>query len=83
MLDSLNTTDAVIDALGGTGATATLLGDGYYPQRVSNWRKKGRFPPDTFLVMSEALRERGKVAPSSLWNMLEPAGADASTGAPT
>lgn len=74
MLDSLEmleTTDAVIDAVGGTSAAAGLFG--FDPRRVSNWRKAGRFPPETFLVLTAALRAIGKTAPSTLWSMHEPA----------
>jgi hypothetical protein len=65
----LETSAAVIDALGGNGAVAALIG-AKYRQRVSNWRKMG-FPADTFLVLTQALAEKGFEAPPSLWDMRE------------
>ena len=67
---SLNTAGQVIDELGGTTATATLTGK--RAQNVSNWRASGRLPPDTFLVMQDALSARGKRAPAALWGIREP-----------
>jgi DNA-binding transcriptional regulator YdaS (Cro superfamily) len=63
----LETVDEVIDALGGTSATAKILG--FKPTRVSNWRAAGRFPADTFVALTEALERVGKKATRSLWNM--------------
>lgn len=67
----IQTADAVIDLLGGTSATARLVGRSN--QAVSNWRGTGRLPPETFLVISAALSERGASAPASLWGIAEPA----------
>jgi hypothetical protein len=63
----LQTATKVIDALGGTAATARLTKRKI--QSVSNWRATGRLPSDTFLVMSKALDDVGKAAPISLWGM--------------
>ena len=65
----LETADQVIDALGGTTATARLLG--FDPRRVSNWRKAGKFPAATFVALTEALAKVDRQAPRSLWNMRE------------
>jgi hypothetical protein len=67
----LTTAGDVIDALGGTGATASLLGI-RWPQVVANWRVRGRLPPDRYLVMLAELRARGKTAPPSLWGIASP-----------
>jgi hypothetical protein len=60
----------VIDALGGTAATARLTGRKV--QHVSNWRASKRLPADTFLILQGELRERGLSAPPSLWGIKEP-----------
>lgn len=65
----LETVDAVIDALGGTAAVARLVGRP--AQAVSNWRKRGSMPAETFLVFDDALRARDLEAPSSLWGMVQ------------
>jgi hypothetical protein len=65
---ALTTTAAVMDALGGTKAVAELTGREY--GAAHNWRAFETFPPDTYLVMTIALRDRGKKAPASLWRMV-------------
>lgn len=66
----LKSAGEVIDALGGTVATAHLTGR--KAQHVTNWRASGRLPANTFLVISKELRERGKLAPPSVWGITEP-----------
>jgi len=68
-MSTLQTTDDVIDALGGTKAVAEIVSR--RPQAVSNWREKvrGRFPPETYLILTAALKRRRLSAPSSLWGM--------------
>jgi hypothetical protein len=61
----LNTATEVIDQLGGTTKTAALTGR--KPQHVTNWRRSGRLPPNTFLTMTTALQDKGLSAPPSLW----------------
>jgi hypothetical protein len=64
----LQTTNEVIDALGGTSKVARLLGR---PMNdVSNWRSTGKFPPKTFLAI-RALLAPGYTAPPPLWQMDE------------
>ena len=67
-MELLETTTAVIDALGGTSATARILGCGM--QRVSNWRHVANFPSDTYPVITRALAERGFQAASHLWRTI-------------
>lgn len=66
----LQTAGQVIDALGGTAATARLTNRA--AQHVSNWRKANRLPADTFLILREELTKRGKNAPPSVWGIREP-----------
>lgn len=61
----------VIEALGGPTAVARLT-DRQASQVVSNWKTANSFPPNTFLVLTTALRERGLRAPAALWRMVEP-----------
>jgi hypothetical protein len=56
----LTTVDDVIEALGGTAATAGLAG--VSAPAVSNWRERGKIAPGKFLLISEALEARGKEA---------------------
>lgn len=68
-MQELQSTKAVIDALGGTKAVAELTGRKY--NAAFNWRSS-KFPSNTYLTIQTALRERDKVAPASLWGMTEP-----------
>lgn len=67
----LNTTAEVIVALGGNGPVADLTSS--TPKAVSNWRGFETFPSNTYVAITEALREQGKTAPPSLWGMKSPA----------
>lgn len=69
---ALTTTDEVIDALGGTIAVARLVGR--RAQAVSNWRGRvrGKFPPETYVLLTEALKRQGQAAPMTLWGMDQP-----------
>lgn len=78
MDNELQTASAVIDALGGTGATARLTGCKI--QAVSNWRRTGRLPSALFVLMDEALRQRGKSASISAWGMVGRNESDAHSG---
>ena len=53
----LGTVEAVIDTLGGTSATAALTGVGL--SAVSNWKARGRFPPELFLLVTDELQKIG------------------------
>lgn len=66
-LEILETADQVFEALGGSSGIAELTESKL--SRVSNWRAIGSFPPGFYVVMLDALHERGKTAPASLWRM--------------
>jgi hypothetical protein len=70
-MQTLETTDDVIDALGGNAAVARLTDRD--PGVVWNWRSayRGSFPASTFLVLQGALRSINRTAPPSLWGMEE------------
>jgi hypothetical protein len=63
----VTTTNAVIDALGGTRAVAELTGRGQ--SAASNWRNHPRFPANTYLTLTAALAAKGLTAPAWLWDM--------------
>lgn len=69
-LEILDTTEQVIDELGGNGPVAEITLS--KPNAVSNWRNFKTFPSNTFVAMTDALRARGKSAPASLWGMKLP-----------
>lgn len=59
----------VIAALGGLDAVSALTGRKYVT--VSAWQTRiGRFPPSTFVMMTEALAAGGYTAPESLWGQI-------------
>lgn len=66
-LEAIDTAEQVFDALGGNTALEILTGA--KPTAVCNWRAFQSFPPNTYVVMIEALRAVGKTAPASLWRM--------------
>lgn len=66
----LLTTRDVIGSLGGIRAVADLTGRSY--DAAEAWQRFETFPPDTYLVLLEALRSKGLEAPNSLWRMMEP-----------
>jgi hypothetical protein len=69
-MKQLRSASEVIDALGGTTATAQLIGR--KPQHVSNWRASGRLPAFTFLLLTAELENLGMTAPPSLWGIRDP-----------
>ena len=62
-----NEASAIIDLLGGNGPVAKL--NRTTTSAVSNWRAKGSFPANTFLIFETALAKHNKTAPVSLWRM--------------
>lgn len=75
-LKVLETADAVIDALGGSTAAATLAGRGAKVAHASNWRAAGRMPPRTVLIFRVRLAELGMTAPAALWGVDDPANSE-------
>jgi hypothetical protein len=65
MLQPLNSTSDVIDALGGIEAVARLTRRG--ETAPFNWRRNRLFPANTYLAMTSALTARGLFAPAWLW----------------
>ena len=66
----LKTTDQIIDALGGTVATARICG--VSSPTVSNWRMRGGIPPERYFVITAALEAAGKPSPSkNLFGFIE------------
>lgn len=70
MAREIATIDDVIDQLGGTSAVARLTGRP--AQAVSNWRRRGKAPPEAYLIISRALSERGLSVPLHVLGMDEP-----------
>lgn len=68
-MERLETTDAVIKALGGVRAVATLVG-ARTTTVVQNWRKR-RFPARFYPQMKSALASRGLDASRELWGVPE------------
>jgi hypothetical protein len=56
-----------VKPVGGNSGVQEITGG--KPTQVSNWRALASFPPKTYIVMTEALRDRGKAAPAALWRM--------------
>ncbi len=69
-LRAIKTVDDVIDALGGTSATAKLMK--LKPQHISNWRAEKRIAARTYRVMERHLQDRNLKASSVLWGITEP-----------
>jgi hypothetical protein len=70
-LEILETTEQVIEALGGNGPVAEITAS--KTNAVSNWRSFPTFPSNTYVAMTAALEQCGKTAPASLWGMKMPA----------
>ena len=69
-LEILDTAGAVIDAVGGSAAAGRLTRAKI--ASVSNWRKKNRLAPRTFLIFQDALEAIGAAAPPALWKIDDP-----------
>jgi hypothetical protein len=66
-LISLDTTTAVIEAVGGTSQAAGLTRRSY--TAAFNWHAQHTFPSNTYVVLQTALAQRGYTALPSLWGM--------------
>lgn len=80
-MEPLADTGAVIKALGGTYAVSQIFG--CRMQNVSNWKKSGYFPPETFETFSRELVNRGLTALLSLWRTIPTAQLAVMTIAPS
>jgi hypothetical protein len=69
--EMLETFSEVWDALGGRLGIAALTGA--KTNTLSMWKSAGKFPSNTYVAMTDALRAIGKTAPASLWSMKSPA----------
>lgn len=67
-MEELTDARAVVERLGGIKAVAELTQRKY--TAAANWPAFNKFPPNTFFVMQEALKERRCKAPASLWGMV-------------
>src|SRR4029077_16694286 len=63
-LQNLETLDEVIAALGGTDGLFDLMGA--KPSTISMW-KASNFPSNSYVLMIEAPRARGKTRPGFSW----------------
>lgn len=74
-MEALTTVDAVIDAFkeprGGRNQGCADVA-GVSAKAVHNWRARGQMPSDTYLILKDALAEKGKTAPPRLWGIREP-----------
>ncbi len=70
-LRTLNTAAKVMEVLGGNRGVQQLTGR--TANAVCNWRAFKRFPSNTYVAMTSALKASGYTAPPSLWRMVEPA----------
>jgi len=61
----LNSVEDVVAHLGGPTEVAKLTGR--VKGAVHNWRALERFSAKVYVVMTEALRRRGAIAPPELW----------------
>lgn len=66
----LTTVDEVIEALGGGSACAALAGVSL--PAVSNWRTRGRFPAELWLLFGAALERKGTTVEPALFGLRQP-----------
>jgi hypothetical protein len=64
---AFTSTSQIIQALGGSAATAALTGR--RPSAVSNWRRNDHFPANTYVTLRDALAALELEAPDWLWDM--------------
>jgi DNA-binding transcriptional regulator YdaS (Cro superfamily) len=67
-METLTSVNEVSDALGGDEATGAIAG--VAPKTVKQWKFRKRLPQDKYLVISQALSERGKKADVALWRFV-------------
>ena len=62
---AVSTIKELIEKLGGPSKAAEILGA--TPQRVVNWRNRGKITPELFMQNQGELKARGIKAPPSFW----------------
>lgn len=68
MAKQLHTVEDVIVELGGFDAVKALTNrSGQWT--VPMWKHRKKFPPNTFTIITAALKAKGAKAPESLWGM--------------
>jgi hypothetical protein len=65
--EKLETLEDVMTALGGRQAVADLLDA--KSSTISMWKYAGKFPANTYVIMTDALHAIDKTAPATLWAM--------------
>lgn len=70
MTISLQSINDIYDALGGIAHVAAIAGASY--NASANWKSFGRFPTRYYLVITQALSDRGYSAGPEFWNMIAP-----------
>lgn len=68
MSNTLSTIEAVIDAVGGTSAAASIAG--VAPGAVSNWKARGRIPAEFFFVFASRLEREGQSVDRDLFGFV-------------
>jgi hypothetical protein len=66
MVTKVQSVSELIAALGGPKATGDLLDA--TPQMVIGWRERGALPARRYPIHVERMKERGIIAPLSLWS---------------
>lgn len=66
----LHSAAEIVAALGGNTAVANATGR--TPQQIWNWKDTGRLPPDTYVILQEALAAIDCRADPSIWGMSQP-----------
>ena len=67
IMTNIETATEIIDLLGGNAAVGALTSS--TARAVSNWRRFGKFPSGTYLVLKTELIRHGHSAPDHLWSM--------------
>jgi len=70
MVMHITNVEDVIDALGGNELVAELTSNTI--TAIYNWRANGKFPADTYLLIQDELKSRGRNAPNHLWPIRQP-----------
>jgi len=68
-MKQLLTTDEIAEALDGPAEISRLTGKPI--AQISNAKKRGWWPRDTYPIMKAALELKGYTAPAHLWKMRE------------